>query len=134
MKRNSAFFSKGSKLYSISKLKCPRCHESDLFITKSAYNLRNFDKMPERCPICGLKFDVEPGFYLGAMYISYILTVLFSGISALILYLKLEVNVLLTLAINLVLLILLSPIVFRYSRAIWINISIHYKAGSKKLS
>lgn len=27
--------------------------------------------MHERCPGCGLKFEREPGYFLGAMYISY---------------------------------------------------------------
>jgi hypothetical protein len=27
--------------------------------------------MRERCPSCGLKFEREPGYFLGAMYISY---------------------------------------------------------------
>ncbi len=27
--------------------------------------------MHERCPVCDLKFDREPGYFLGAMYVSY---------------------------------------------------------------
>lgn len=27
--------------------------------------------MHDRCPVCGLHFDREPGYFLGAMYISY---------------------------------------------------------------
>jgi hypothetical protein len=27
--------------------------------------------MNDRCPVCGLHFDREPGYFLGAMYISY---------------------------------------------------------------
>jgi hypothetical protein len=27
--------------------------------------------MNERCPVCGLKFEREPGYFLGAMYVSY---------------------------------------------------------------
>ena len=30
-----------------------------------------FPKMHERCPTCGLKFEREPGYFLGAMYVSY---------------------------------------------------------------
>ncbi len=32
--------------------------------------------MCERCAICDLKFEREPGYFLGAMYISYVLGVL----------------------------------------------------------
>jgi len=31
--------------------------------------------MYERCSICDLKFEREPGYFLGAMYISYVLGV-----------------------------------------------------------
>jgi len=31
--------------------------------------------MHERCPQCGLKFEREPGYFVGAMYISYILSI-----------------------------------------------------------
>jgi len=30
-----------------------------------------FPRMCEQCPNCGLKFEREPGYFLGAMYISY---------------------------------------------------------------
>ncbi len=30
--------------------------------------------MYDRCPVCSLKFEREPGYFLGAMYVSYGLT------------------------------------------------------------
>ena len=40
--------------------------------------------MAERCPVCDLRFEREPGYFLGAMYISYgIALVLISLIGAL---------------------------------------------------
>ena len=41
----------------------------------SAYNLLRFFKMNEDCPVCGLHFEREPGFFFGAMYISYAFSV-----------------------------------------------------------
>ena len=29
--------------------------------------------MHERCPVCDLRFEREPGYFLGAMYVSYAL-------------------------------------------------------------
>ena len=29
----------------------------------------------ERCPVCGFKYEREPGYFLGAMYFSYILSI-----------------------------------------------------------
>jgi hypothetical protein len=31
--------------------------------------------MNERCPVCGLKFEREQGYFIGAMYVSYALAI-----------------------------------------------------------
>ena len=31
--------------------------------------------MFDDCPVCGLHFEIEPGFFWGAMYVSYAMTV-----------------------------------------------------------
>jgi hypothetical protein len=31
--------------------------------------------MYETCPVCGLKFNREPGYFIGAMYVSYGLSI-----------------------------------------------------------
>lgn len=61
--------SKGNKLYSIVGMKCPRCHEGKLWRTP-LYKLKFYD-MYENCPVCGLKYEQEPGFWYGAMYMGY---------------------------------------------------------------
>jgi uncharacterized protein (DUF983 family) len=48
--------------------RCPRCRDGRIF-RHSIF--RGFPKMHERCPVCDLKFEREPGYFLGAMYISY---------------------------------------------------------------
>jgi len=50
--------------------RCPRCHQGPLF-THSAFNLTKFADMPPACPVCGQAYEPEPGFYWGAMYISF---------------------------------------------------------------
>jgi len=48
--------------------RCPRCRIGNIF----RYSIfRGFPGMHERCPTCDLKFDREPGYFLGAMYVSY---------------------------------------------------------------
>lgn len=59
-----------STLLALLAQKCPRCHRGDLF-THSAFNLSKFTDMPASCPVCGLQYEPETGFYWGAMYISY---------------------------------------------------------------
>ena len=44
-------------------LRCPRCGARSLF--------RTWFAMYERCAVCGLRFEREQGYFLGAMYINY---------------------------------------------------------------
>lgn len=53
--------------------KCPRCQTGNMFKHK-ALNLKGFMDMNETCNHCGLRFEIEPGFFWGAMYVSYALT------------------------------------------------------------
>lgn len=55
-------------LGSILRQRCPRCRTGNIF----RYSVfRGFPKMHEYCPVCDLKFEREPGYFLGAMYVSY---------------------------------------------------------------
>jgi uncharacterized protein (DUF983 family) len=59
---------KPSTLASILQQRCPRCRIGRIFQSSI---FRGFPKMCERCSICDLKFEREPGYFLGAMYISF---------------------------------------------------------------
>ena len=52
--------------------RCPRCRKGPLF---RAPLWRGFLSMYERCPECGLRYEREPGYFLGAMYFSYLLSI-----------------------------------------------------------
>ncbi len=54
--------------------KCPNCHQAKVF-EGNAYELSKLTKMKSECPQCGLDFKHEPGFYFGASYVSYGLTI-----------------------------------------------------------
>lgn len=49
--------------------KCPRCRSGKLFRNRLLHV--RFAEMNKQCPVCGISFMPEPGFYIGAMYISY---------------------------------------------------------------
>lgn len=123
---------KGTKLYSIVKLKCPRCQEGNLFLNQNPYNLKMFDKMPDKCRVCGEDFLRESGFYWGAMMVSHATTTLVAVIVHAIVYYfagwEIAPNVISIITVILV----LFPIVFRNSRAIWINIFVKYNGDYKK--
>lgn len=114
---------KGSKMYSILHAKCPVCQEGDAFESKQVFNLRKFDKMPERCAHCGHKFELENGFWYGAMYVSYGLTVAFSvAVFVLTWLIYPAASSWLYIGLIAITILVLAPITFRISRLIWMNI------------
>lgn len=107
-----------SSTLALLALRCPRCHEGKLF-SHSALNLTKFTEMPAECPVCGQTYEPEPGFYFGAMYISFGFAVgTFAVVGILLYYLFGDpatwVYVVVVAAITLV----STPLVFRYSRAL----------------
>lgn len=116
----------GTKLYSMFWMKCPRCHQSDLFQTPT-YSLKNFFGMPDNCPKCNQKFLLEVGFYYGSMYVSYGLCVAYGValfVAMTVLYPQFSLHF--YMISLLVTLLILWPAIFRVSRAIWINFFVDY--------
>lgn len=123
---------KGTKLYSILKLKCPKCHEGDLFLTRNPYSYSNMDKMPDNCPVCNEKNWPEPGFYYGAMYVSYALTIALSVSVFVAMIVLWHFDLVWYLGINTISIFLLFPPIFRVSRAVWFNFFVKYDPNVAK--
>ena len=62
-----------STVSAIVRQMCPRCRAARIF-RKSIFT--GFPRTHEHCPNCGLKFEREQGYFLGAMYISYVLALI----------------------------------------------------------
>lgn len=126
---------KGSKLYSIFKMKCPRCHEGDLFINNNPYNLKTFGKMHERCSECDLKYEIETGFFYGAMYVSYAIGVaVFIALWVITLVLAPGLSIEWLIGLLCGALLLLAPFNFYMARMIWLNFFVKYRPpGSEEL-
>jgi len=96
--------------------------EGDLFLNKNPYSLKGMFDMPERCSVCGQDFQIEPGFYLGAMWVSYPIVIgLIIGFIAFG-HWVLGLHMLASFLFATVILLLLCPPLIRYSRAIYLNI------------
>lgn len=121
---------KGTKLYSILKLKCPRCQEGDLFTVKNPYQLKYLDKMPHYCSVCGEDLQREVGFYYGAMMISHATTTVIAVIVHVTVFWFYGWEIAPNLIALLVVLLGLFPVVFRTSRAIWINLFTKYNPNA----
>jgi hypothetical protein len=59
-----------SAFHSIRHFKCPYCGKGEFF-QAHPYNLRRAGDIHDRCPECDGRYSIEPGFYYGAMYVSY---------------------------------------------------------------
>ena len=117
---------------SVLKFKCPKCQEGNLFCNKRIYHFKGFYDMPKECPRCGQDFEPESGFYLGAMYVSYAITIALN-MAIFVVLLILESYTLTTFFIiaGPALLIAL-PYIFKISRSIWIAMMIKYDSQAIK--
>jgi hypothetical protein len=83
--------------------------------------------MPDRCPNCGQDFIIEPGFYLGALWVSYpiviALELIFIAISLFVFKQTLTVSFI----VASLLLFLLSPVLIRVSRSLFIHMNVGFK-------
>ena len=122
---------KGSKLYSIFHFKCPRCHEGQVFESGNPYNLRKMFKMKETCPHCGIRYEIEPAFFYGAMYVSYGYTVAISVATYIIINWVYDPSVWEILMALAVILLFGSPLLFRLARITWMNLFIKYDPKKK---
>lgn len=118
---------KGTKLYSIYHMKCPRCQEGDFFVAHP-YNLKRAGDTHQNCPKCGLKYAKEPGFYYGAMYVSYGLGVaLFVTLWVSFNLFFDSINVFVQLAIISASFLVLAPYMYALSKIIWANLFIKFE-------
>lgn len=78
-------------------------------------------KMHPRCPVCDLLFEREPGYFLGAMYISYAIAIAFLLTAMLIMHWVLpEIDLGWIVLMCGALFVPFVPIVTKYSRVMWI--------------
>lgn len=123
-----------SSAIAILQCKCPKCHEGDIF-AYPAYNLTKFNKMNHECPNCGVRLEPEPGFYQGAMYVSYGFTVAFMVVIGLLLYyLANDPNEWIYIATVIGVMILVAPLNYRYSRVLYLYAfgGLHYDPSLSK--
>jgi uncharacterized protein (DUF983 family) len=117
---------KGSKLNSILTGSCPRCQNESMYFDKNPLHFSKILKMNEKCSHCGLKYQIEPSFFYGAMYVSYGLNVGLSIAAFIVSYLifnsSLKVSFISILLSNVV----LFPFVLRWARNIYINMFVSF--------
>ena len=112
---------KSSRLVSIIKEKCPNCRKGEVY--EKPKKIFSLPDMKKSCDVCGYKFDREPGYFLGAMYISYGLAVLQGLIAFLICYFFFpNLPTIMVPIIIMIVILLFSFKNFKLSRLIYIHI------------
>jgi len=120
-----------ANVFKLFACKCPRCRRGDMFQDKNPWHLKNTMKMNRLCPECGQPLNIEVGFYYGASYVAYALTVAFSVATFVawwvIIGFSLKDNrVFYWLATNAVLMILMQPYFMRVARTGWLALFTKY--------
>ncbi len=114
----------GFSLSSWWHYKCPRCRQGDLFV--KPINLTEPLKMPKRCIHCGQKTEPEPGFYFGAMFLSYIFSSFYLLLPTLLLVFYFEWSVNSAMAMIIFMGLLSYFRILRGSRALWLHINVRH--------
>jgi uncharacterized protein (DUF983 family) len=96
---------------------CPRCRDGHIFRSSI---FTGFPRMHENCPTCGLKFEREQGYFLGAMYISYGLALVVILLLAVALWATLRLPLQKTAIWAVVLFLPLAPCLTLLARVLWI--------------
>lgn len=122
---------KESRVYSVLTNTCASCHQGKVFKYSNVFSFKTFDKMNERCTHCGHKYERETGFFYGAMYASYGMTVAFSVATFVLTYLIYPSSPYWLYIINIFLvLLILAPLNYRLGRLIWINLFTGYNPNA----
>lgn len=108
--------------------KCPKCRKGDMFVNTGLGFVGQ--KSHANCPYCNFQFEIEPGYFYVAMFVSYGMIVAEMVTLAVSIFLLTgSESPWLYIGILLGVTMLLSPFNYRYSRVIllyWLTPNLHY--------
>src|SRR4051812_20467629 len=93
---------------------CAKCNQGQIF--------RYFFLMNEKCPVCGHHFELEEGFFIGSMIITYFISTMLALPVLLICVFKYEMEFPVALFLAGLMMLGTSPILYRYSKIAWIHL------------
>lgn len=100
---------------SILHLRCPRCRQGEVYA--------GLLRMHPTCPLCGLRFEREAGYFIGSMYISYAMATVILGLEMVLFYtLFPSLPDIAIFGFGCLSLLPFVPLIIRYSRVIWMNV------------
>ncbi len=124
-----------SRISNALNLKCPKCQTGTQFETGSFSFDKPFD-MRDRCDHCNQNFMPEPGFYYGAMFISYIFMGWFCLGFVAIFHWVLGWSTAASFGLLLLVCAIIFVYIFRASRSVWLHFNVKYdpKTAEKSVS
>lgn len=82
--------------------------------------------MHKSCRVCHQDFEPEPGFYYGAMFVSYIFTAFFSIGFLLLFHWVFDFSLMTSFGMLVAFFAIFFVVIFRLARSIWISLNIKY--------
>lgn len=101
-------------LWDLVRLRCPVCRKGAVFSGPYAMN--------ENCPSCGIRFERENGYFMGAMVFAYVMGVVTVIPTILLLVRHFEAEIPTVIGVPILQLVLLQPIIYIYSRMAWMYV------------
>ena len=99
--------------------KCPRCRRGNMFRFPIS-RIHRFNEMNHSCPHCQVMLEPEPGFYQGAMYVGYAITVASILIIGVVLYLLGDPSEWVYVGVVITFMLLIAPLNYRLSRILYL--------------
>jgi uncharacterized protein (DUF983 family) len=101
------------RLWALLRFRCPHCLEGAVFA--GVWRTRR------RCPVCGIRFEREDGYFMMSVFIGYVIGTVLAVPVIVVMYLR-NAPVWAYVAGSALVLIPLTPFIFRYSRMIWLHL------------
>lgn len=101
------------RILALLSSRCPHCLQGKVFA--------GLWRMHETCPVCGIRFEREQGFFMMSVFIGYVICAVLVVPLLAALYM-LHADVWWYVGGSAFILIPLAPFIFRYSRVLWLHI------------
>ncbi len=101
-----------SRLLAMLRFRCPHCLRGPVFA--------GLWRMYTHCPVCGIRYERESGYFMNSIFIGYVLAFLILVPLMLVLYFR-QVSTTTFLIYVSVVVAIVSPFVFRYARVVWMH-------------
>ncbi|RYE22037.1 MAG: DUF983 domain-containing protein [Sphingobacteriales bacterium] len=118
-------------LLSVLANRCPRCRSGKLFTNANPYHFKTTMRMPDHCPVCHQRYELQTGFYFGTGYVSYGISVMLLSFIFIAWALTIGLSykddsIFWCLGVATAVLIILQPVIQRMARSIWIAFFVRY--------